>query len=174
MRDKEKHREAVRRWKLRNPEKIRQYAIRNKRKLNKKSREWNLAHPEIVSERARRWRMEHPDKVRLAVEKYKGKNPERVKELQGKYRRERRLKVLTHYSNGIPKCACCGESTLEFLCLDHINGNGNKERKAMGTPNGTEIYQKVINLGFPKGFQILCYNCNNAKGHYGKCPHQKI
>lgn len=26
---------------------------------------------------------------------------------------------------------------------------------------------------YPKGFQVLCHNCNLAKGFYGKCPHQK-
>lgn len=25
---------------------------------------------------------------------------------------------------------------------------------------------------YPRGFQILCYNCNNAKSIQGQCPHQ--
>lgn len=27
---------------------------------------------------------------------------------------------------------------------------------------------------YPNGFQVLCHNCNMAKGFYGKCPHQSI
>ena len=34
-------------------------------------------------------------------------------------------------------------------------------------------FWKKIKNNFPKGFQILCHNCNIAKGHYGKCPHEK-
>jgi hypothetical protein len=26
--------------------------------------------------------------------------------------------------------------------------------------------------GFPKGFRVLCHNCNFAHGHYGYCPHK--
>jgi len=26
---------------------------------------------------------------------------------------------------------------------------------------------------FPTGFQLLCHNCNLAKGFYGKCPHDE-
>ena len=31
----------------------------------------------------------------------------------------------------------------------------------------------MIKNNFPKGFQVLCHNCNLAKGFYGKCPHEK-
>ena len=31
----------------------------------------------------------------------------------------------------------------------------------------------IIENNFPKGFQILCHNCNVAKGLYGECPHEK-
>jgi len=84
------------------------------------------------------------------------------------YWKERRLTVLTHYSGGVLKCACCAESIYEFLCLDHIDGGGNTHRKALGS---RYIYSWIITQGFPLGYQVLCHNCNQAKGFYGLCPH---
>jgi hypothetical protein len=77
---------------------------------------------------------------------------------------------LRHYGGDPPHCACCGEATDEFLCLDHINGNGAAHRRAVGTKN---MYRWANQHGFPDGFQVLCHNCNCAKGFYGICPHQR-
>jgi hypothetical protein len=87
-----------------------------------------------------------------------------------------RLNVLIHYSGNTPKCACCGENNIEFLSIDHINGGGNKHRseifKNYKFPrSGTGFYRWLIKNDFPKGFRILCMNCNHSLGHYGYCPH---
>lgn len=85
--------------------------------------------------------------------------------------RVRRQKVIDHYG-GI--CNCCGESRLEFLAVDHINGNGKKHREEIGSKGGNKIYIWLIQHNFPSGFQVLCHNCNMAKGFYGYCPHQHL
>ena len=36
----------------------------------------------------------------------------------------------------------------------------------------SKIYWWLIENKFPAGIQILCHNCNLAKGFYGACPHQ--
>lgn len=82
-------------------------------------------------------------------------------------RQRLRLEVLNHYAPGGPSCACCGETVIEFLCIDHVNGGGAKHRKSI---NGN-LYNWLKREGFPKGFRVLCYNCNAALGHYGRCPH---
>ena len=89
---------------------------------------------------------------------------------QKTYRQKQRLLVIQHYSEGKLECACCGEKTYQFLSIDHINGNGNKDRKITGY--GMKFHLWLIRNNFPKGFQILCHNCNLAKGFYGKCPHE--
>lgn len=76
-----------------------------------------------------------------------------------------RKQVLDHYGNA---CACCGESTYEFLQIDHIANNGAEHRRTIGKG----IYGWLIRNNYPPGFQILCANCNLAKAHYGHCPHQ--
>ena len=67
------------------------------------------------------------------------------------------------------KCTCCGESEKIFLCIDHINGGGRRHRKLMTFSN---IDEWLRSKGYPEGFRILCYNCNNAY-RWGKCPHNK-
>ena len=69
-------------------------------------------------------------------------------------------------------CKCCGETEHRFLALDHINGGGFKHRKSLGIPrNGTAFYSWVAKNNYPPELQILCHNCNMAKGFYGSCPH---
>jgi hypothetical protein len=66
-----------------------------------------------------------------------------------------------------------------FLTLDHVNGgragyrneNGRSERRSGST--GTQIYRKCKRENYdPSEYQILCMNCNHAKGIYGECPHK--
>ncbi len=66
------------------------------------------------------------------------------------------------------KCACCGEERFEFLGIDHVNGGGGRDRKVHST---WQIAKRIISLGFPNEYRILCYNCNFSLGHYGYCPH---
>lgn len=91
------------------------------------------------------------------------------------WRQKLRREALIAY--GGLKCACCGESTLEFLGIDHIDGDGNKHfdpkyggKKRLG---GNYLYRWLRHHNYPPGFQVLCHNCNLAKGFYGICPHQK-
>jgi hypothetical protein len=99
------------------------------------------------------------------------KSTDKYKEYSRSYEKKKRIEVLTHYGNGKMECACCGESIFEFLGLDHINGGGNKHRKSIGT---TRLYDYLRSHGYPDGFQVLCHNCNMAKGFRGKCPHELL
>jgi len=102
-------------------------------------------------------------------------------------RLEIRLKVLQYYSkrlskSDIPCCRCCGESNIAFLAIDHIAGrkkmDSEPELVKLGYSSSLisgALQRWIIANNFPKGFQILCHNCNIAKGHSkdNKCPHQK-
>jgi hypothetical protein len=67
------------------------------------------------------------------------------------------------------KCQCCGEDNPYFLTLDHVRNDGNVERE---TWNEQQIYRLARREGWPKEkYQMLCINCNFAKGHFGTCPH---
>src|SRR3954470_8195665 len=75
-----------------------------------------------------------------------------------------REEVIKHYGG---QCACCGESEMCFLCIDHIEGGGRKHRDAVGN-----IIPWLRSRGFPSGYRVLCYNCNAAREQNGGvCPH---
>ena len=93
---------------------------------------------------------------------YRRKNRERHQKL--------RTEVLSHYGGSPPKCVCCGEATEKFLSIDHVNGGGREHRRRM---RASSIYEGLRKEGLPGGFQVLCYNCNCAKGFYGTCPHEE-
>ena len=69
------------------------------------------------------------------------------------------------------KCQCCGETTPEFLAIDHISGGGGEERKAHG--GGSNLLRRLRDQGFPSGYKVLCHNCNTSLGTNGYCPHQQ-
>jgi hypothetical protein len=100
--------------------------------------------------------------------RWERENPNRVREIRKKHHQKRKLKILTHYGGSPPKCACCGESHIGFLTLDHHNIEIDKKYRS-----GDNLYGWIIRNDFPKGFRVLCLNCNFAIGHYGECPHEK-
>jgi hypothetical protein len=102
----------------------------------------------------------------LKIEYAKNKSLFRQKE---QIRRDN-LKLLTFqkYSKlQTPICLKCGFSDLRALCLDHTNNNGNKDRKEnMGRNlggSGSRFYAFLKRNNFPKGYQVLCANCNLIK-----------
>ena len=109
---------------------------------------------------------------KLYLKRYRENPLNREKHLkaQREHRQRLRIKCLIHYGGNPPKCVCCGEQEIKFLSLDHINGGGRKQRKKDKTL-GNELYLWLIRNNFPKDLQVLCHNCNSAKGYYGLCPH---
>jgi len=87
-----------------------------------------------------------------------------------------KLEVFTHYSkeisnSDVPICACCKIDDIRFLTLDHIDGRKHlsKREQKMG---GLNLWRHVKKTGFPEDYQVLCYNCNIAKGTSYFCPHE--
>ena len=76
-----------------------------------------------------------------------------------KYAKNRKIEVLTHYGKD-GTLQCCGEGCqvvdIDMLTLDHKNNDGARHRKEMG--GAINIYTSIRKLGFPEGFQTLCWN----------------
>lgn len=90
-----------------------------------------------------------------------------------------RIEAIEHYCNGSIKCQCpkCDVTDIRFLTIDHINGDGNTHRRDLSkskksNPGSSRIYSWLKQHNYPDGFQILCFNCNCAKGIFGICPHE--
>jgi hypothetical protein len=71
-------------------------------------------------------------------------------------REEQKTIIFNHYSNGKNCCELCGIIDMDVLSVDHIDGNGTQHRKDM---RGRHIEDWLIKNNFPKGYRILCMNC---------------
>ena len=99
-----------------------------------------------------------------------------------------RMDIFLHYSkihsnSDVSCCRCCGQnSNMEFLAIDHILGKKVMdsipeliELEYSSTMKQTKLLNWIKNNNYLSNleteyFQILCHNCNNAKGIFGKCP----
>lgn len=105
------------------------------------------------------------------------RHSEALKPIRQQKHQALKLEVMNAYGGAV--CACCGDIHLEFLSINHINGDGSQHRREMGWKNrlgngGGNIYGWLKARQFPPGFNVLCMNCNFALGHAGYCPHQKV
>ena len=83
-----------------------------------------------------------------------------------------RYTVFAHYCGGTPHCQClgCDVTFLDFLEMDHVNGDGKEHRAAnnLGT-GGARLWRHLRDEGYPAGYQVLCCNCNSSKGRGPAC-----
>lgn len=133
-----------------------EYAKKNKDKKQKYYKEYKEKNKDKIKEYSKKWRDSHKEYIKDYVKSNGGgyamqrKNREKIFELYGK------------------SCVCCGETHKEFLTLEHKKGQkGNlRETQYQAYKNAASRYQ-------PEKYEILCMNCNFAKGKVGYCPHNK-
>ena len=147
---------------------------------------------ESPEERRKRWKREHYQrhreviltqrsayakanraKINERIRRYYKEDPEfRERKRQRAMLKSNALKaeMLEHYGE---TCICCGEIEPVFLTLDHIAGDGADHRRSLSKwkTTGARFYAKLRSLGWPVGYQTLCWNCNSAKHIFGSCPH---
>jgi len=130
--------------------------------------------------KARKKARKQTPEYKLQRKEYRKRNKDKI----NKYRREVEIpnnkkvaiEVFSVYSkrhsnSDIPCCRCCGiNEYMEFLSIDHIYG------RAHLPEDEKDLHSKGLNWwlkknNYPDGFQILCFNCNMAKGDKGHCPH---
>src|SRR3990167_7531375 len=111
---------------------------------------------------------------KAASKRYYWRNQKRVQQksavsMRTKWRTLRKH-IIDHYGH---RCACegCDITQYEFLALDHVNGDGNQHRKQFSSNWG--LYKWIVENNYPNTIRLLCHNCNQARGCYGFCPHEK-
>jgi len=196
---------SQRRYRERHPDRVKAARKRSKAKYKAKyaerQRRWYLEHAEerraISRTYSKTYRAAHLEECRARGRKYMRtyihlhkherlayqrkwtqRNKERLREYYRTRRRRFKEYILNQYGG---RCACCGETHLEFLCIDHIGGGGNKHRKHLAKTirqslahGGVPFYRWLKHNRFPLGFRVLCHNCNQALGHYNYCPHRVL
>ena len=101
---------------------------------------------------------------------YYSRHRERLRAHQKEAQAALRREVISAYG---ARCVCCGETTFEFLAIDHVHGGGSRHRRDVIGP-GRSFYLWLKRHGYPADeFRVLCHNCNAARGYYGYCPHER-
>lgn len=117
-----------------------------------------------------KWYQKNRVRLLKKFREYQIQNREKICAYRRKWNLKQRTICLKYYGGDPPKCACCGETIFEFLGIDHINGGGQTHKKEI---KRLVIYRWLILNNFPKGYRVLCHNCNLARGFYGECPHER-
>jgi len=133
-------------------------ATRNLGRESAQSKVRYHANLERFRAQARQWRMD---------------NPQRAKDTQSRHNLTRwwsiKTEVIAAYGGC---CACCGEDTIHFLCLDHVNLDGGEHRK---TVKNAYIYKWARDNNYPDTLRVLCYDCNQVSWrNNGICIHEII
>lgn len=117
------------------------------------------------------------ERIKKTVKEHKKKNRKRHNIINNEERRKLKIQVFDAYGS---KCACCNEEAIEFLTLDHVNGDGAEHRRRLAQERGVKkirhdtIYREVRRNGYPDTFRVLCMNCNFSYGIHGYCPHATL
>lgn len=146
-------------------ERMRKYRHENQEKIVEQRKKYYREN----KERAKRYEKEYTKRPGVREHRkqysldYYRKNPKVRKarrESSKKYRQKLRIDVLSRYS---PKLICqrCGYKDIRALSIDHINGGGTKHSNELGGSFG--LYRFLIKNNFPKGYQVLCMNCQYLK-----------
>jgi len=84
---------------------------------------------------------------------YRKRDPEKYRQYSRERKRREREALFEMYGD---QCALCGFSDKRALTLDHINGDGNKERRKYGE---RKIYRIALERYQPEKYRTLCMNC---------------
>lgn len=136
-----------------------------------KTRRWRLANPEKARAMGKAWRAKAKDWIRDYNRRWAAAHPDRVKANSRAVKLRLKLEMVAALGGG--GCACCGETEIEFLTLDHIGGGGNQHRKELGLA-GSDVWRVARREGWPREkYRCLCFNCNSVYWLRGNCPHQR-
>jgi hypothetical protein len=166
MPQSEKSKAYIKEWRARHPEKVLSYG-RKYEASGKRNHEATL-------EKNRRYRARNPEKVAAINAEWRAAHRAESAERSRKWREE--VVGLVRKALG-SECACCRESELDVLTLDHVANDGG----GMNRRHHHHDYMKV-KRAFDSGdaeqisavrtkYQLLCWNCQQSKRNGGVCIH---
>lgn len=106
-----------------------------------------------------------PAKKREWDKNYRIRHHDREVDRVAEWRKKYKMMAFKHYSPEL-KCNKCGINDMRVLSIDHINGDGWKDRqKGSRRGSGWNFCRWLIKNGYPEGYQVLCMNCQFIKRH---------
>ncbi|MBI3937123.1 MAG: hypothetical protein HY323_09110 [Betaproteobacteria bacterium] len=90
------------------------------------------------------------------IKEWQARNPGKTAFWKLKGQRDTRLRTIEHLGR---KCRRCGFEDWRALQIDHVNGDGRKDRERDG--NRYRLFRSII--AHPEKYQLLCANCNWIK-----------
>lgn len=138
---------------------------------------WAAANPERRKAIYARYYAAHPGRRVAAAKRWQAKNRE-------KYLAQARERMRLARANGTAwrstlrrdtllayggKCVRCGFDDPRALQIDHVNGGGATERRALGLD---KVLRKQFAAAGNGEYQLLCANCNQIKKHENKEFHK--
>jgi hypothetical protein len=133
-------------------------------------RSWDRSHLQNRRERCRRYRLRHRVQILAKRRLYYAKNRARLLDYCRSLAATLKAIVVSEYGGA---CSCCRESNIGFLTVEHVGGWGAEDRRLNGHQI-VRVYRRIMALGFPETFSVLCWNCNSgAYFNKGICPHQE-
>ena len=141
---------------------------------NKNSREWLKNNRERRKEKRQAYYRAHKKEIKRKFLKRYHSDPDlhhRVGLYHARYNRlektrqataarRKRAKDKVFEAYGGYKCAACGHTDPDCLTIDHIGGR----MLHCDSYRGDRLYWWLIRTGFPRGFRVLCHNCNFKVG----------
>lgn len=145
------------------PETLKRYAESHKEQIRASKKKYRDAHKEQMKAYREKNREKLLAAMKISSKAYYENNKEKVREYEKAYQRSRKEMFLDMYGRS---CSCCEETISAFLTIEHKNG-----QKKISRETGAVAYRKAIKEYRPDLYEVLCWNCNCAKGHLGYCPH---
>jgi hypothetical protein len=160
--------------------------FKDQKKQRASAKKYQDKHKPETAARKKKWREENREKYLAYSKKY---NKEHREEQAERYRKNRKAICRQHHEYYVEhrdalivrsinytvqkreaiitalggKCCRCSFSDIRALQVDHVNGDGYKERRKYG--NGYKNYKRILEqvLSGSKDYQVLCANCNQIK-----------
>ena len=145
----------------------------SKEERSKKNAAWRAANKDHIREYGAEWWRKNGARYAASPRNRTAEGKE-ARAMAGRAKRAR-LRMEAFNAYGGAKCACCGETLIEGLTIDHIGGDGARHRRE--TPSqatGRGFYAWLKANEYPRGYQVLCATCNLAKGTDDHCPHEDL
>jgi hypothetical protein len=143
---------ANRKYRVTHKEVCQKYRDEHKGGTKEYNKQYQLGHRDVIKIQHHDWYLQNSDTIKSRIYKRYNANREEILEQNRAKNLDLKLLVFSHYGK---HCAICGETRIEFLCLDHVNGGGN-----LLDEHGIPFYRELAKAGFPEGYRVLCWNHN--------------